>query len=177
MSDEEKYRTEPSRDDQSEKTGLLRPLPTSPTDIVLGKVHPVVKFLGVSLRESRRDFLVLFLIPFLVATIDTSVYVAVVIGMLEISPLYTFGVPAIAAITIGLTAPQMNRGLFGAILTALFFAIMFVVFLMSPALFVPGEDIGSFFVAGVSVTTVYFVLVIFASFIGCFIGIVIREFA
>jgi hypothetical protein len=177
MSDEDKYRTEPSREDESEKVGLLRPLPSTSTSMPSGKAHPVVRFLGVTMSESRRDLLVLFLIPLLVALVDTSVYAAVVIGVFVTNPLYMFGVPALAAVTIGLTASQMSRALIGAILTALFFAIMFVVFLISPALTSPGEDLASFLVAALSVMTVYFVLVIFSSFIGCFIGIIIREFA
>ncbi len=177
MSDEDKYRTEPSGEDESEKVGLLRPLPsTSPTRLS-GKAHPVVRFLGVTMSESRRDLLVLFLIPFLVAIIDTSVYAAVVVGVFVTNPLYMFGVPALAAISIGLTASQMSRALIGAILTAMFFAVIFVLFLTSPALVSPGEDLAGFLVAALSVMTVYFVLVIFSSFIGCFIGIIIREFA
>lgn len=177
MSDEDKYRTEPSGEDESEKVGLLRPLPSTSPGRPSSKAHPVVRFLGITMSESRRDLLVLFLIPFLVAIIDASVYAAVVIGVFVTNPLYMFGVPVLAAISIGLTASQMSRALIGAILTALFFAVIFVLFLTSPALLSPGEDLASFLVAALSVMTVYFVLVIFSSFIGCFIGIIIREFA
>lgn len=177
MSDEDRYRTESARDDKSEKVGLLRPLPTSPGSTPGRRPSPVVRFLGVSMRESRRDLLVLLLIPFLIAIVDASVYAAVVVGVLPTNALYMFGIPALAAIIIGLTASQMSHGLIGAIVTALFFAILFLIFLVSPALLSPGGDVGGFFLAGMSLITVYFLLVILSSFVGSFIGIIIREFA
>jgi hypothetical protein len=176
MSDETKYRTEPSEEDESEKVGLFRPLPAAPTNVLPGKVHPIVKFLGISMRENRRDLLVLFLVPLLAAIIDANVYAAVVIDILGDNIVYMFGIPALAAIPIGLTASQASRGLIGAILAAVFLAIIFLMFLVSPALVSPQQDIGSYFVAGMGLVTIYFLFSVFASLLGSFIGILIREF-
>ncbi|RDE12931.1 MAG: hypothetical protein C4K47_07005 [Candidatus Thorarchaeota archaeon] len=177
MSDDDKYRTEPSREDESEKIGLLRPLPTSDTGPTPRKTSPVVEFLGISMRENRRDLLVLFLIPLLVAITDASVYSAIAVGALAQNAAYMFGIPALVAITIGLTAYQTSRALIGAVLTALFFSAIFVIFLVSPALLSQPEEVGGFFLAGLSVITVYFLFVMFSSLLGTVIGIIIREFA
>jgi hypothetical protein len=176
MSDETKYRTEPPEQDESEKTGLLRPLPTAPTSVRPAKVHPIVNFLGISMRENRRDLLVLFLVPLLAAIIDANVYAAVVIGILDDSVVYIFGIPALTAIPIGLTSSQASRALIGAILAALFLAIIFLMFLMSPALLSFQQDIGSYFVSGMLLVIIYSILSVFASLLGSFIGILIREF-
>lgn len=176
MSDEAKYRTEPATEDESEKVGLLRPLPASPLGTPARKAHPIVKFLGISMRETRRDLLVLILVPLLAAIIDASVYAAIVIGALTEDPLYMFGIPALTAVPVGLTASQMSRALLGALLTALLFSIIFLMFLVSPAFVSPAEELASFFVGGVSLAAIYFILGVFASLFGSFIGIIIREF-
>ena len=73
MANEEKYRVETPEEDEEpeEKKGFLRPLPTREEPRYIkkeGRPEPIIKLLGVSMREKRKDLLLLFLIPALKKT-------------------------------------------------------------------------------------------------------------
>ena len=174
MEEETKYRVEAPEEDE-EKPGILKPLPDGSRQVTAGRKVPMVNFLGVTMRESHRDVLVLLLIPFLVAVIDANIYAMVVIDVLEDTALYMFTIPALAAIPIGLIIPQTGRALLGAFMTGVFFVIVFLVFLTSP---VSLTDIsfGDFFISGLIISMIYLLFVIFASLLGTLGGIIIREF-
>lgn len=176
MTDESRYRTEEPREEEKERTGLLRPLPETGKGRPLAKPSPVVRFLGIPMKEKSRDLLIMFLMPILVAVIDTNIYAAIVIDVLDDDALYVFVLPALAAIPIGLVSSQVGRALISAFLTALFFMIFFMMFLINPGLVAPDMDIGSMFLSGMVITVMYFLFTVFASLLGCFAGILLREF-
>jgi hypothetical protein len=177
MEDETKYRVE-APDEQEEKKGFLRPLP-EPDQLPRTynrKKGAITKLLGITMYERTRDIIVLFLIPCLVAIIDTNIYALVIIDQLPNSVLYLFAVPAIAAVPIGLTAGKTSFALFGGIVVAFFFAVFLTVFFASPVFFVPDLPLGDFVVPGLVLAAVYSLLVVFGSLLGSLAGALIREF-
>ncbi|UCE11192.1 MAG: hypothetical protein JSW61_04445 [Candidatus Thorarchaeota archaeon] len=179
--DEEKYRVEETSESEEERTGILKPLPTAEgpdnIEMIKGRAVPIVKFLGIRMRESRKDILVMILIPLLIAIVDVNLYALVVVDVLEESSLYMFAVPLLAAIPIGLVVPQTSRALFSAFMTAVFFMTFFLLFMASPALIAPELDASSFIISGLVVASIYLLFIIVASLVGTFIGAVAREFA
>jgi len=176
MTDESRYRTEEPHEEEKERTGLLKPLPEAERSRPSGRASPVVKLLGIPMKEKNRDLLIMFLMPILVAIIDTNVYALVVIDVLGDDALYVFVLPALAAIPIGLVSSQVGRALISAFLTALFFIVFFMMFLINPGLVAPDMDVGSLFLSGMVITVMYFLFTVFASLLGCFVGILLREF-
>ena len=181
MADEEKYRVESPEEEYEpkEKTGLLRPLPQREEHSYLdkdGRPQPIVKLLGISMPEKRRDLLMLILIPALVGIIDTMIYSYIITNALESSATFLFFVPIIIAIPIGLTSAEAGKGLVGGFLGSLFFMIFLIVFLVSPGLVVPELGIGNFLASAILLSTAYFILIIVSTLLGAVIGIIIREF-
>jgi hypothetical protein len=174
MEEETKYRVEDPEEDK-EKPGIMKPLPDPSRGDIPGRKVPIVKFLGITMRESRRDLLVLLLIPLLVAIIDANIYALVVIDVLEDTAFYVFTIPALAAIPIGLIIPQTGRALLGAFMAGVFFVVVFLLFLTSPS-FMTSTPFGDFFISGMIISMIYLLFVIFASLIGTLVGIIIREF-
>ena len=172
--DESKIRVEEPTNDE-EKTGLLRPLPGSQPAATRRGV-PIVKFLGITVAENKRDYLVAILMPFLVAVVDTALFALVVIDALPAEALYMFGLPALISITVGLVVPQPSKAVLSAFLTGVFFFVIFVLFLIAPGFAVPEVGVGDFFFAGMVVAAIYFLFVVFASFVGTLVGVVMREF-
>jgi len=176
MTDESRYRTEEPNGEEKERTGLLKPLPEVDKGRPSGKASPVVRMLGIPMKEKNRDLLMMFLMPILVALIDTNIYAAIVIDVLDDDALYVFVLPALAAIPIGVVSSQVGRALISAFLTALFFIVFFILFLINPGLAAPDMDLGSMFLSGMVITVMYFLFTVFASLLGCFVGILLREF-
>lgn len=180
MADEEKYRVEsPEEEEQEEKKGFFRPLPTKEKQlkIVEGeRPQPIVKLLGISMREKRRDLLLLILMPFLTALINTAIFSFVTVNMWEGSATYLFYIPTLAAIPIGLTVSETGPALIGGFLSAAFFMVLFVIFLMSPVILLPTLGASEFFISGIALTIGYIIFVIVASLLGSIIGTIMREF-
>jgi hypothetical protein len=178
MEDESKFRVEAPEKEEKEKTGFFRPLPetTQPTTIRKGKVEPIVKLLGIRMTEGRRDLLVMILMPLLAGLIDASIYSNIMVLRVEPTGLYTFVLPMIAAIPVGLVVGRTSQSLIAALLTTVFFMAFLVLFLVSPALVWPAFDLGQFFLSGMVIAAVYLLLVVLASLMGALIGAVIREF-
>jgi hypothetical protein len=175
MDEESRYRTEkPSEDEEKPKVGFLSPLPEAPVKMK-GK-GAITKFLGITMHEDKRDLLVLILIPLFVAIIDANIYALVIIDALPDSAFYLFVVPFIATIPVGLTAGKTAHGLIGGVITSIFFVVVLMLFLISPALVAENAPLGEFFISGMVVASVYFLFVIFASLLGSLIGALIREF-
>lgn len=182
MADEEKIRTEtPEEEEEGEdqRKGLFRPLPTreEPKYVKVGnRPEPIVRVLGVSMREKRKELLMLILIPALVALIDTTIYSFVITVQVQNSPTFLFLLPVIAAIPIGLTSPEASNSLLGAFITDVFFLLFLVTFLSYPGLFIPTIGIGGIIVSSIAISIGYFILVILATFLGSIIGIIMHEF-
>ena len=181
MADEEKYRIEtPEEEEPEEKKGLLRPLPVKEKKPQYfdkhGRPQPVVRVLGIPMREKRKDLLMLLLIPALVALIDTMIYSFVVTATWENSSTFLFFIPIIVAIPIGLTSSEAGHALVGGFLGAVFFLIFFVTFLALPGILVPALGLASFLISGIALSIAYFFLMTLATLIGAVIGIVMREF-
>jgi len=181
MADEEKYRIEtPEEEDKPvEKTGFLRPLPTR-EEIVYkdkdGRPQPMVRLLGLTIPEKRRDLLILILIPALVGLIDATIYSYVITHILESSATFLFFVPIIIGIPIGLTASQAGSAMVGGFLGSLFCMIFLITFLISPGLLLPEIGVGSFILGAFTLSTGYFILIIVSTLIGAVIGTIIKEF-
>ncbi len=184
MANEEKYRTETPEEEevQEEKKGLLKPLPSEEVKEVSkhfdkdGRPQPIVRLLGVSMPEKRRDRLMLLLIPFMVAIINTLIYSNVVIANLPNSSIYLFFIPVFIAIPIGLTSADVGKALIGGFLGTVFFLILFISFLATPALLAPILGIGSFLISGFMLSLGYVILNTTATLLGAIIGAIIREF-
>ena len=180
MANEEKYRIEtPEEEEESEqKKGLLRPLPTREKPQYVdkdGRPQPIVKLLGVPMREKRKDLLIMVLIPALVGLIDTMIYSFIITVRIESSATTLFFIPIFVAIPIGLTASEAGSALVGGVLSAVFFLIFLITFLVSPGL-LPEFNIGDFFPSAISLSIVYFILMTTATLLGTIIGTIMREF-
>ncbi|NHJ15096.1 MAG: hypothetical protein EAX95_15545 [Candidatus Thorarchaeota archaeon] len=181
MEDESKYRVENAEDEPAEKKGLFRPLPTkegvgeSAADRT-GRSEPIARFLGITMRERRRDLLVLFLVPMLAGLADAAVYSYIIIGSIESTGLFTFVIPLLAAIPVGLTQSKASYAMLAALIAALFYLLFFVLFLASPGIQWPVFDLGEFIVSGFFIAAIYLLLVILASLMGSLLGTILREF-
>lgn len=182
MANEDKIRTEaPEEQAEPEKKGLFRPLPEAET--VKKKKHekferpqPVVKLLGFEMYEKNRDLLLLLLMPFLAAVINTTIYSSVTVRFLEDSSTYLFFIPVITAIPIGLTAADTGKALIGGFLASIFFMILYILFLSSPALVTPELGLEAFLLSAVALSVVYFIMMILATLLGAVTGTILREF-
>jgi len=182
MANEEKYRVETPEDEpeeKEEKKGLFRPLPTREEPKYVdkdGRPQPIVKVLGISMPEKRKDLLMLILIPALVGLIDATIYSYVITAQVGSSATYLFFIPALVAIPIGLTSSEAGNGLIGGFLGAVFFLVFLITFLTSPAILVPELGIGNFIMSGFAISIAYFILLTLATLLGSVIGVIIREF-
>ncbi len=181
MTNEEKYRVEAPEEDQEpeEKKGLLKPLPKREQILRLdkdGRPQPVVKLLGVSMFEKRKDKLIMILIPALVGLIDTSLFSYIFTAQIESTALTVFLIPMIIAIPIGLTASEAGTALLSGLFGGFFFLLFHIIFLISPGFALPELGIGNFLITALGITTAYFILVIVATILGSIIGIIMREF-
>lgn len=180
MVDEAKYRTDaPDEEEQEEKKGFFRPLPERKKTQIRGKdgrPQPIVKLLGLSMREKSRDKLLLILIPALIALINTTIISLVVTNTLEASAMYVFFIPILTAIPIGLTTSGAGQALIGGFIGSIFFFLFFVIFLISPGIAAPELGIGQFILNAISISIVYFILILVATLLGSVIGAILREF-
>ncbi|MFW9804335.1 MAG: hypothetical protein ACFFFC_16885 [Candidatus Thorarchaeota archaeon] len=178
MEDESRFRVESPDEEEKEKTGLLKPLPESvePSAAQIEKAEPIVKLLGISMTEKRRDRFLFVLVPMLAGLIDAAMFSQIIVARLESTVLVTFVFPLVVAIPIGLVVGRTNQTIFAALLATVFFVLFFMLFLISPALLWPALDIGLFLLNGVVVAVVYMLLVVFGSLFGALIGILVREF-
>jgi len=181
MANEEKVRLETPEEEEKplERKGLLKPLPTREKPKYTdkdGRPQPIVKLLGLSMPEKRRDLFILILIPALVGIIDTTLFSYVFTHTLPNNANYVFFIPIIIAIPIGLTASEAGNALMGGFIGAVFFFLFFITFLSSPGLMVPDLGLGTFVFNAIALSIVYFVLVTLATLMGTVIGVVLREF-
>ena len=181
MADEEKIRVETPEDDEKpeEKKGFLRPLPTREEPQYTdkdGRPQPIVKLFGISMPEKRRDLLMLLMIPAFVGLIDATLYSHIFTHHLPANATYVFFIPVIIAIPIGLTAPDAGRALVGGFFGALFYLLIYIIFLSSPALFVPELGIANLVINAIALSIVYFLLMTLATILGAVIGTILREF-
>ena len=179
MDEETKIRTEaPDETDTEEIIGIAKPLPVSPESIrkkTKGK-YPIVKFLGISMRENRRDLLIMILIPAIIGLADANIFSLVTLGVFPNTAVYIFVLPMLAAIPAGLVIRQSGRALFSAFVTSIFFILFYILFLSSPALFYPIFDMGTLIVSGGAFSIVFFIIGTVASLLGVLIGLLLREF-
>ncbi len=182
MADEEKYRVEaPEKEEEpeEEKKGFLRPLPQREEHVHLdkdGRPQPVVKLLGISMFEKKRDQLMMILIPALVGFINTAIYSYVFTAQIESAALTLFFIPMLFAIPIGLTASEAGSALVSGFFGGLFFMLFFIIFLITPGIVVPELGIGNFLISAFALSAAYFILVIVATILGSVIGVILREF-
>lgn len=182
MADEEKFRLETPDEEvkeEQERKGFLRPLPQSETPRYVdesGRPQPIVRVLGISMREKRKDLLMLLFVPAMVGIIDTMIYSHIIIGNLPNVALYMFFIPIIIAIPIGLTASQAGNALVGAFFGAIYFVVFFIIFLSMPGIVVPELGVSNFLFSAIALSVIYFILMTLATLIGATIGIVAQEF-
>ncbi|MHA3962197.1 MAG: hypothetical protein AM325_001550 [Candidatus Thorarchaeota archaeon SMTZ1-45] len=181
MANEEKYRVEaPEKEEEpEEKKGFLRPLPTREEPEYIekdGRPQPIVKVLGVSMTERRKDLLIMLLVPALVGLIDTTIYSFIITARFESSATYLFFIPIIVAIPIGLTSAEAGKALISSVIGAFFFMIFFIIFLASPGLYVPELGIDAFILSALALSMVYFIMMVVATFLGTVVGVILREF-
>jgi len=181
MTDEEKFRLEEPEQEQvpaEEKKGLFRPLPKTEkeTKIKDGKPQPIVRFLGISMYERNRDILVIILMPMLTAIINVNLISLVTLSLVEQSATFLFFLPAVAAIPIGLVVAETGPALVSGFLSSIFFLALFLIFLSTPALYVPELGIATFLVSGIALSIAYYVFVVVAGLLGAVIGTILREF-
>ncbi|MGQ4911043.1 MAG: hypothetical protein ACP6KW_02650 [Candidatus Thorarchaeota archaeon] len=179
MASEDKIRTEePEEREEPEKKGLFRPLPETEKRFSKGqgRPQPVVRLLGKEMYEKTRDNILLILMPLLVALINTAIYSAVTVRVLESSSTYLFFIPAVIALPIGLTAADTGKALIGGFLASIFFIVFYILFLSSPALVTPELGLISFLLSAVALSMVYFVMMILATLLGSVVGTILKEF-
>jgi hypothetical protein len=179
MSDEEKVRTEVPEEEVEEKKGFFRPLPEVDEKKQVGKdgrPQPIVKLLGISMREKTRDRLMLILIPALVAYINTTIYSMIITNQVISDATYLFFIPIIVGIPIGLTAADAGKALTGGFFASIFFLFFFIFFLVSPGIFIPELGIDQFIFSAFMITVGYFILIVVANLLGAVVGILLREF-
>ncbi|NWF94917.1 MAG: hypothetical protein HXY34_02130 [Candidatus Thorarchaeota archaeon] len=177
MDEDERVRAEPADRTQAEEPkGFYAPLPSRQEPVRKKAGVTVVTLLGVPMREESRDLILSLMMPFLVALFDAGLFAAITTNTLPLEALYFFVIPMVAAVPIGMTIPQTGRALVCAILTGVFFVIIFMLFLISPGIAVPDVGIAEFFLTGLGVSAAYFVFIVFASLAGTFFGIIAREF-
>lgn len=181
MTDEEKYRIEtPEEEEKEEKKGFFRPLPEKEKQMYTekdGRPQPIVQLLGISMREKTRDNVIIILIPLMAAIINTTVYSLVITNILDNTATFLFFLPIIIAIPIGLTTAEAGQALIGGFLGAIFFLIFFVLFLSSPGIVVPALGIEQFIFNAITISIVYFILMMVGTLLGAVIGTILREFA
>jgi len=178
MDEETKYRVEDPYQVEDEQPGIMKPLPPGP------EVHrkrgkrpaPMVKFLGVTMKETSRDNLLLIMVPLLVGLMDANIYSWIIVSVLEESLIYMLVIPLLAAIPVGLLIPSAGKAIGGALLASLFFAVFLVMFLVSPGFYSQSGNIGDFFMSAAIITSVYVFLVVLSSLLGSVIGMLLREF-
>ena len=181
MADEEKYRLEDPDKEQEpieEKKGLFRPLPKTEKEMRVkdGKPQPVVRFLGISMYERNRDILVIILMPILTAIINVNLISLVTLSIVESSATFLFFLPVVAAIPIGLVVAETGPALVSGFLSSIFFLAFFLIFLSTPALYVPELGIETFLISGISLSIAYYIFVVVAGLLGAVIGTILREF-
>jgi len=181
MTDEEKYRLEDPEQEQKpveEKKGLFKPLPKveKKTKIKDGKPQPVVKFLGISMYERNRDILVIILMPMLTAIINVNLISLVTLSIVEQTATYLFFLPVVAAIPIGLVIAETGPALVSGFLSSIFFLVFFLIFLSTPALYVPELGIATFIMSGIALSIAYYIFIVVAGLLGAVIGTILREF-
>jgi len=178
MNEETKYRVEDPDQVEDELPGIMKPLPPTP-EARRGRRKrpvPIVKFLGVTMKETSRDNLLFIMVPLLVGLMDANVYSWIIVMVLEESSIYMFLIPLFAAIPVGLLMPNTGKAIGGALLACIFFAIFTVAFLVAPGFYSPSGDIFYYFMSAIVVTTVYGFFVLLASLLGSIIGMLLREF-
>ena len=178
--DEEKYRVEPAdeHEDRHVPSAFLRPLPEARDQAHTGRTGtPYVRFFGREMPEYRRDLIVALLVPLFAALVDAAVVALVFIEVLDDNALYTFVVPLLAAVPLGLSQERMQFALLSAFLTVLYFGLLMVLFFVSPAFVVPGSNLVEYLTPAFVVSAVYGMFAVVASVLGAFLGMVIREFA
>ncbi len=174
MDDEDKYRVEEPIETE-EKKGFLRPLPETPKKTT-SRGEAITTFLGITMREKVRNYLVLLMIPACAALIDTYIFSQIVIDALPDTAIYVFLIPMTAAIPVGITAGKTSDAMIGALLTTVFYLIFFTMFLVTPAWLAPEADFGGFFITGFVVSAGYVYIVVMAHILGALFGIILREF-
>ncbi len=178
MDEETKYRVEDPGQVDDEQPSIMKPLPPAP------KAHrerrkrpvPIIKFLGVTMKETSRDNLLFIMVPLLVGLMDANIYSWIIVGILEESSIYMFVLPLFAAIPVGLLMPNIGRAIGGAILASIFFATFVVAFFIAPGFYSQSGNIGDFLMSAAVVTMVYVVFVSLASLLGSIVGMLLREF-
>ncbi|TFF91104.1 hypothetical protein EU545_05605 [Candidatus Thorarchaeota archaeon] len=178
MSEEDKYRVETPDEEEEEKKGLFKPLPEKEYRPPRAKdrPQPVVKLLGISMYENKRDSVLLILMPLLTAIVNVTIYSFVTVRVLGSDSLYLFFIPALTALPIGLTIPETGKALIGGALASVFFLILYIFFLGTPGLIIPGLNIGDFLLSGIALSIVPFILMMLATLLGSVIGTIMREF-
>ena len=180
MTDEEKFRLQDPEEEltDDEKKGFFRPLPKTEKEVRVkdGKAQPITRFLGISMYEKNRDILLLILMPFLTAVINTTIYTFVTLHLWENSATFLFFIPIVTAIPIGLVIAETGPALIGGFLSAIFFFIFFVLFLASPALITPELGFENFLISGIMLSVGYIIFVVVAGLLGAVIGTIRREF-
>lgn len=178
MDEEAKYRVEDPSQHEDDLPGIMKPLPQTPETRRDRRKRPVpiVKFLGMTMKETSRDNLLFIMVPLLVGLIDANIFSWIIVSILEESSVYMFLLPLFAAIPVGLMMPNTGRAIGGAILVSVFFAIFIVAFLIAPVVFSQSGNIGYYFMNALIVTSVYIIFVSLSSLLGSIAGMLLREF-
>jgi hypothetical protein len=178
MNEESKYRVEETDEGDRDEAvkGFLSPLPEPIKRSHHKGSQPIVKFFGLEMRESRRDWIVLLIMPMMAGIIDASLYALVIVDLLSDDIFYMFVIPLLVAIPIGLTVEYASKALLGGILSVVFFIIFLMLFLISPGFFAADLSPLDYAFTSLVFLAIYSLFIILASLLGTLIGIVLREF-
>jgi len=178
MNEESKYRVEETDEGERDEAvkGFMSPLPEPIKKSRDKRQQPIVKFFGIEMRESRRDWIVIILMPMMTGLIDAALYALVIVDLLAEDMFYMFAIPMLVAIPIGLTIEYSSRALLGGIFSVLFFVIFLMLFLVSPGFFAADLSPLDYAFTSLVFLAIYSLFIIFASLLGTLIGIIVREF-
>ena len=172
MNDEDDYRLVKPEDDETEY-GIAKPLPPPKPR---SKVEPIVNFLGISMREARRNWLVMVLTPFLAAVIECSFLANQIVFYGELNTGIFLVLCIALAIPVGIMQPTSSRALTSGVLNSVFLCFISMLFMISPALFAPTvAPLDEFVLMSMVFMLGYFALSIPFSIIGVYFGHIIRE--
>lgn len=176
MTEEEKYRVE-HPDDVKTEHGLAKPLPHSQeTTESKGRATPIVAFLGISMRESMRDWVVMVFTPFLAAVIETAILAYQIVFFQELNAGIFLIVCVALALPVGIIQPTSSRALTSGVLNAMFLCLCSMLFIASPALFAPSVvPLDEFLLMSTVFMLGYFALAIPSCILGSYMGHIIRE--
>jgi hypothetical protein len=177
MEEDERYRVESPDEKEKSEHSLAKPLPITQEPITIGKkATPIVTFLGISMKEKRKEWILMVLIPALVGVIDCAVLMYQVVFFGVINAGFFIIVCFTMSLPVGILQPTSGRALTSGFLNSLFFCIFSLLFLTSPALYAPFViPYVEVFITAMLLIVGYFVIALPSCILGSYFGHIIRE--